>query len=162
PAPSRDTLIPLPILALFKSASAAGISTGPVIVADGSYFAAKWGWTNSVKTDINVFVYAIDSVRYRLVGDTLLRRVNRNDSAPYALGVDSLRLHYQHPNGNWYDSLWNAAPSGQVEKVRVSLKMRTRKKDNTLARTSPATKGYHYQVIVNEVALRNVETLVNK
>jgi len=49
-----------------------------------------------------------------------------------------------------------------VEKVRVSLKMRTRKKDNTLARTSPATKGYHYQVIVNEVALRNVETLVNK
>ncbi|QQS05763.1 MAG: prepilin-type N-terminal cleavage/methylation domain-containing protein [Fibrobacterota bacterium] len=162
PAPVRDTMIVLPVLALFKSVSVAGLATGAVIVADGSYFASKWKWMNSVRTDVNVFVYGIDSVRYRLMGDTLLRRVNRNDSASYALGIDSLRLQYQHPNGNWYDSLWSAVPSGQVEKVRISLKVRTRKKDNALAKTSPPTKGYHYQVIVNEVALRNVETLVNQ
>lgn len=162
PAPIKDTMIVLPVLALYKSFSAAGVTTGAAVIADGSWFASKWKWMNSVRTDVNVFVYAIDSVRYRLVGDTLLRRVNRNDSAPYALGVDSLRLQYQHPNGIWYDSLWSAVPSGQIEKVRVSLKIRTRKKDNALARSNPATKGYHYQVIVNEVALRNVETLVNQ
>ncbi|MBK8801913.1 MAG: prepilin-type N-terminal cleavage/methylation domain-containing protein [Fibrobacteres bacterium] len=162
PPPSRDTMIALPILGLFKSVSVAGIPTGAVIVADGAHFASVWKWTESVRTDINTFVYGIDSVRYRLMGDTLMRRVNRNDSAPYALGVDSLRLQYQHPNGNWYDSLWGAAPAAQVEKVRISVKVRTRRKDYTLAKTNPVSKGYHYQVIVNEVALRNVETLVNQ
>lgn len=162
PAPVRDSLVVLPVLALSASASYMGLPTGPVVVADGSWFASRWPWANSVQVDVNTFVYALDSVRYFLRSDTLFRQVDRNDTAPYAVGIDSLRIQYLHPNGNWYDSTWGGNPANQIEKVRISLKVRTRQKDNALARNNPATRGYHYQTIVNEVALRNSETLVNQ
>lgn len=160
--PIRDTMIVLPVLALIPAGSSIDTIAGPAVVADGSWFAANWAWRDAVKTDVNTFVYALDSVRYKISHDTLYRRINRNDSAAYAIGIDTLKLKYMHPSKVWLDSLSPADPANQVSKVRLHVRMRTRNKDVTLARTNPSTLGYRYQVVESEVSLRNSTTLVNQ
>lgn len=162
PAPVKDTMIVLPVQALIESASFPGIGTGAMVVADGSWFAARWPWLHSVSTSANTFVYALDSVRYWIRSDTIFRRINRNDSAAYAVGIDSLRIAYMHPNGIWSDSLQAADPANQIQKVRTHIVLRTRHKDRGLETANPSTRGYHFQTVETEVALRNASTLVNK
>ncbi len=162
PAPTTDTMIVLPVLEMSTNFSIGGIAAGPFVIVDGSWFASKWPWLNSVQTSANMYVYGLDSVRYWASADTVFRKINRNDSAAYALGVDSLRLQYMHPTGAWSDSLLGTDPANQIQKARVRIRVRTRQKDLSLAASNPSTKGYHYQTIETEVALRNTSTLVNK
>ena len=162
PAPVNDTMIVLPILKLSPGFSIGPITVGPVVIADGSWFAARWPWANSVQTSSNTFVYALDSVRYWTGNDTIFRKINRSDSAAYAVGIDSLRVSYLHPSGTWSDSLIGTDPANQIQKARLRIRVRTRQKDRSLEIKSPSTRGYHYQTIETEVALRNSATLVNK
>lgn len=162
PAPTRDTMIVLPILKLSPGFSIGPIAIGPVAIADGSWFADRWPWPNSVVTSSNTYVYALDSVRYWCASDTIFRKINRADSAAYAVGIDSMRIRYMHPSGLWSDSLIGTDPVNQIQKAQVRIRVRTRQKDRSLESKSPATKGYHYQTIETEVALRNSATMVNK
>jgi len=162
PPTGSDTMIVMKILRLSPGFSVGPFSFGPVVVADGSWFASQWSWTNSVVVSANTYVYALDSVRYWCSADTVFRKINRNDSAAYALGVDSLKLRYMHPSGTWSDSLLGTDPANQIQKVRVRVRVRTRQKDLSLAQKNPSTQGYHYQTIETEVGLRNASTLVNK
>jgi prepilin-type N-terminal cleavage/methylation domain-containing protein len=162
PPAGKDTMIVLKILKLSPGFSVGPFTFGPVVVADGSWFASQWPWTNSVQTSANTFVYALDSVKYWCSADTVFRKINRNDSAAYALGIDSLKLRYMHPSGVWSDSLVGTDPANQIQKARLRIRVRTRQKDFSLAAKSPSTLGYHYQTIETEVGLRNASTLVNK
>lgn len=162
PPTGKDTMIVMRILKLSAGFSVGPFVFGPVVVADGSWFASQWPWTNSVQVSANTYVYALDSVRYWCSDDTVFRKINRNDSAAYALGIDSLKLRYMHPNGAWNDSLIGADPANQIQKARLRIRVRTRQKDFSLAAKNPSTKGYHYQTIETEVGLRNASTLVNK
>lgn len=162
PPAGKDTMIVMKILKLSPGFAVGPFTFGPVVVADGSWFASEWPWTNSVVVNSNTYVYALDSVRYWCSADTVFRKINRNDSAAYALGIDSLKLGYMHPSGVWSDSLIGTDPANQIQKARLRIRVRTRQKDFSLALKSPSTKGYHYQTIETEVGLRNASTLVNK
>lgn len=162
PAPIKDTMIVLPVQKLIENASFPGLGAGAMVVVDGSWFADRWPWLHSVATSSNTFVYALDSVRYWHRDDTVFRKINRNDSAAYAVGIDSMRLRYMHPSGAWSDSLLATDPANQIQKARARFCVRTRHKDRSLEASNPSTRGYHFQTIETEVALRNASTLVNK
>jgi 20S proteasome alpha/beta subunit len=49
-----------------------------MVVVDGSWFAERWPWLHAVATSANTFVYALDSVEYWHVADTVFRKINRN------------------------------------------------------------------------------------
>ena len=55
-----------------------------------------------------------------------------------------------------------ADPANQIQKVRTHIVLRTRHKDRGLETANPSTRGYHFQTVETEVALRNASTLVNK
>ncbi len=162
PAPVKDTMIVLPVQRLLEGVSFPGLGTGAMVVVDGSWFAERWPWLHSVATSGNTFVYALDSVKYWHRDDTVFRKINRNDSAAYAVGIDSMRIRYMHPGGAWSDSLLATDPPNQIQKVQARVRVRTRHKDRSLEAGDPSTRGYRYQTIETEVALRNASTLVNK
>lgn len=163
--PTKDTMIVLKIRKLSSGISVAPYNSQPVIILDATWFASRWNYATAVATSANTYVYAVDSVKYWKSNDTVYRRINRNDSAAYAVGIDSLRLQFFQPSGNtsvWADSVVPANAVRLVAKARLRLRVRTRQKDHSLAIKSPSTLGYHYQTIETEVALRNSSTLVNK
>lgn len=164
--PTRDTMLVMKVLRIIDAPMPWTVNdsslTGPYVVADGSWIAANWTWQYSASTSPNVPVYAMDSVLYWTSRDTVYRKVDRNPSAPYAIGVDSLRLWYMHPTAGWRDSLSSADPANQVVKVRIRLRMRTRHADPVLRKLNPSTLGLHYQTIETEVSMRNASTLVNQ
>jgi prepilin-type N-terminal cleavage/methylation domain-containing protein len=164
-APAKDTMIVLTILKLVASGGAVafnGVSISPpFVIVDGTWFGAGWNWANSVRTDANTFVYAMDSVLYFMSHDTVFRKIDRNTQAAYAVGVDSLKIRYQDPTGAWGDTL-NASASGAIAKARIRMRLRTRHADPVLKRTNPSSLGLHYQTVESEVSLRNSSTMVNK
>ena len=163
---TRDTMLVLPVLKTVPDATpwtVAGTTLdGPFLIADGSWFAANWSFPGCATTSVNIPVYAMDSVRYWVSGDTVFRKIDRNASAPFAVGVDSLRIWYMHPSAGWLDSLSAADPANQVVRARIRLRERTRKPDPVLRRSAPSTGGFHFQTIESEVSLRNASTLVNR
>jgi prepilin-type N-terminal cleavage/methylation domain-containing protein len=164
-APSKDTMIVMKILKLVASGGAVAVNgttiNPPFVIADGTWFASGWNWTNSVQTNMNTLVYAMDSVVYWMSNDTVFRKVDRNPQGAYAVGVDSLHLQYQDPNGVWADSL-TAGGGGTIVMAKVRLRVRTRHADPVLLRANPSTLGRHYQTVQSEVTLRNSSTLVNQ
>jgi prepilin-type N-terminal cleavage/methylation domain-containing protein len=162
PSPTTDTMIVLPVLKIVQSGTVGGLSAGPMLIADGSWFASLWPWANSVTTSTNTWVYALDSVRYWMSNDTVFRGIDRNPPAAFAVGVDSMRLWYLGPVGGWLDSLYPPDTSREIDKVRIHIRLRTRHADPILAKSSPSSKGYHYQTIETEISLRNCATLSNR
>jgi prepilin-type N-terminal cleavage/methylation domain-containing protein len=162
PSPTRDTMIALPVLKIVVSGTVGGLSVGPLVIADGSWFASRWPWTNSVVTSANTWVYALDSVRYWMSNDTVFRGIDRNPAAAFAVGVDSMRLWYLDPVGGWLDSLYAPDTSREIDKVRIRLRLRTRHVDHVLAKGDPSSRGYRYQTIETEISLRNCATLSNR
>jgi prepilin-type N-terminal cleavage/methylation domain-containing protein len=165
PAPSIDMMAILKILKISTGVVIGPITTGAVIIADASWFASRWNYSSAVSITANNYVYAVDSVKYWKSNDTVFRKINRNDAAAFAVGIDSLRLQYNQPSGNttvWADSVVPANTSQQIQKVRIRMRVRTRQKDYALAIKNPSTKGHHYQIVESEVALRNASTLVNQ
>ena len=164
--PTRDTMIVMPILKVQPAATAWTVNgvamTGPYVIADGSWFAAQWPFAGAAATGVSMPVYALDSVLYWTSNDTVYRKIDRNASAPYAIGVDSLKISYLHPSAGWLDSLSGADPANQIVKVRMRLRMRTRHADPVLKKSNPSSQGLHYQTIESEVSLRNASTLVNQ
>jgi len=133
-----------------------------MVIADGSWFASIWSWTNSVTTSASTYVYAMDSVRYWMSNDTVFRGIDRNPAAAFAVGVDSLRILYMHPTAGWSDTLSPVDPAGEVSKSRIRVKVRTRHVDPVLAAKNPSSGGYHYQTVETEVSMRNSATLSNR
>jgi prepilin-type N-terminal cleavage/methylation domain-containing protein len=164
-APTINTMTVFKILKMASSFSISGMVTGPGIIVDASWFASRWSYSAAVVVNANTFVYALDSVKYWKSSDTVFRKINRNDAAAFAVGIDSLRLQYNQPSGNatiWADSVVPANTSLQIQKARIRMRVRTRQKDYALAIKNPSTGGYHYQIVESEVALRNASTLVNQ
>ena len=162
PSPATDTMISLRILKIVLSGTVGGLDDGPMVIADGSWFASIWPWTNSVVTSAAMYVYAMDSVRYWMSNDTVFRGIDRNPAAAFAVGVDSLRIQYMHPTAGWSDTLSAVDPAGEVSKSRIHVKVRTRHIDPVLAATDPSSRGYHWQTVETEVSLRNSATLSNR
>jgi len=164
-APTTDMLVVLKILKISTGVTIGPITTGAVIIADASWFASRWNYSTAISISANTYVYALDSVKYWKSNDTVFRQINRNASAAFAVGIDSLRLQYNQPSGNstvWADSVVPSNTAQLIQKVRIRMRVRTRQKDFTLAKKNPSTNGYHYQIIESEVGLRNSSTLVNK
>lgn len=163
--PTTDMMMVLKILKIATGITVGPITTGAILIVDASWFASRWNYPTAVSINANTYVYALDSVKYWKSNDTVFRRINRNDAAAFAVGIDSLRLQYNQPSGNatvWADSVVPTNTALQVNKSRIRMRVRTRQKDYALAIKNPSTKGYHYQIVETEVALRNASTLVNK
>jgi prepilin-type N-terminal cleavage/methylation domain-containing protein len=164
-APSKDTMIVLKILKLVPSGTTAWVNgvllSSPFLIVDGSWFGSNWNWANSVQTNVNTLVYAMDSVLYWMSNDTVYRKIDRNLQGAYAVGVDSLHLQYQDPTGAWADSL-TVAGAGTIVMAKIRLRVRTRHADPVLLRVNPSSLGRHYQTVQSEVSLRNSSTLVNQ
>ncbi len=109
----------------------------------------------------NGLVQNFDSITYRKSNDTLYLTRNIQAETIFALGVDSMRLWYNHPTSGWGDSLSSSFPAGFVNKVRLRLVLRTLHKDSKLLATNPSTRGFQFTRMETDLALRNTN-LINK
>ena len=87
-------MVVLKILKIATGITVGPITTGAILIVDASWFASRWNYSSAVVINANTYVYALDSVKYWKSNDTVFRRINRNDAAAFAVGIDSLRLQY--------------------------------------------------------------------
>lgn len=145
-----------------RIASAGGCGDSLLLDASTLYNAPNsWTWTTAIARVVNSPVYNYDSVTYYQVQDTLMVRWNTLPETPFALGIETFSVKYQHPVSGWLDSLSGTAPANRIEKVRIRVVSRSRKPDSKLLAQNPSSGGYHRSVLETEISLRN-DSLVNR
>jgi prepilin-type N-terminal cleavage/methylation domain-containing protein len=136
---------------------------GDSLILDASPLLPPLG--NSVTTTTNSPLYNVDSLTYWKRNDTLFVRRNRQPtSTAFAVGVDTLKFQYWHPEVGWKPTLWTGTDpllAKQIDKVNIRLVMRNLTYDAKRFKQDPNSRGYSFSVLETEVALRNTR-LVNQ
>lgn len=115
-----------------------------------------WDQVGDITPLLNGTVQNVDSISFRKSRDTLFVRRNIQGETPYATGIDSLRFWYHHPVDGWKDSLSSSFPSNTIDKVRIRLVLRTPRVDARLLARDPKSRGYRFNRMQMDIALRNL------
>jgi len=161
-SPNQKLSFTLRVKGLMTANTPNSPACGDSLILDGrELHDSGWVGADHVQSIGDGAIQNLDSVTYRISGDTLLLKRNTLDEGPFALGVETFRLQYFHPVAGWGDSLSGVAPANAIQKVRIRLVLRTRTVDQKLARSDSSSRGYRFSKMETEVGIRAAQ-LSNK
>lgn len=111
-----------------------------------------------ITSNSNTLIYNLDSLTFRKRNDTLFVRRNRKAHTAFAVGVDTLRFRYWHPEAGWKPGLWAGANpdlNNRIDKVEIRLVVRNLTYDPKRFQQDRNSRGYTFAVLETEVSLRN-------